>query len=255
MPARGDRRSLAGGGAGGGRGRRAALSIARRDAGEGTARWRHPRHPESAADRKADRDQRRRSRAPARKHGWQGKGAGRSPPRTQPHHAQGERSGRFRRARASGGGDGQRDVLQAGSILRRRALAPRAGRRANPHQHDPRGAQPADALRRDRRGAGDRLARGARLPGRGYRGDQSALRERRARHFHALRHHCLPAELGADLAGEQGLSELRGRGLLHHRGHQRQPLGADHAAKEIRASGGPVVVEAIRRERGADGAR
>jgi predicted dehydrogenase len=64
------------------------------------------------------------------------------------------------------------------------------------------------AVRRVRRGAGDCLARGARLPGRRHRGDQHPVRERRARQLHALRHGRLCAELGADLAGKQGLSEL-----------------------------------------------
>ena len=85
---------------------------------------------------------------------------------------------RRRRARPAGRRDGQRDVLQAGPLLRGRAVATRAGRRADPDQHDPRGAQPAHAVRRDRRRAGVRVARRARIPGRGHGRDRPSLRER-----------------------------------------------------------------------------
>ena len=46
-------------------------------------------------------------------------------------------------------------------------------------------------------------------------------------------------------AGEQGLSDLRGRGLLRDRGYERQPLGAHDAAQDLRAAGGPFLVEAL----------
>ncbi len=71
------------------------------------------------------------------------------------------------------------------------------GRRPDPAQHDPRGAQPAHAVRRDRRRAGLRLARDARLRGRGHGGDQPALRQRRARHLHAERHRRLRRAAGS----------------------------------------------------------
>ena len=48
----------------------------------------------------------------------------------------------------------------------------------------------------------------ARLRGRGHGGDQSAVRERRARHVPPFRHRGVREELGADLAGEQELRDL-----------------------------------------------
>ena len=78
----------------------------------------------------------------------------------------------------------------------------------DPDQHDPRSAQPADAVRRDRRRAGVRIARDARLSGGGHRRHQPALRQRRAGLVPAVRHRRLRAELGADVAGEQGVPDL-----------------------------------------------
>jgi predicted dehydrogenase len=71
----------------------------------------------------------------------------------------------------------------------------------------------------------------------------------------AVGHRRQPAQLGADLAGEQGLSELRRRGLLRHQRHQRQPLGADHAAQDVSAAGRPLVVETVRSGHRGHGAR
>ena len=87
----------------------------------------------------------------------------------------------------------------------------------------------------------------ARLPGRGHRRDQPALRQRRAGHVHALRHGRLPPQLGADVAGERGLRELCRRGLLRDRRHVRLAVGADDAAQDLCQRGGPLVVEALRR--------
>ena len=141
---------------------------------------------------------RRRGRAAGRG-GRRSAGAGphRPSPRAQPDHGEGERGDRLRRARPAGRGHGQRRVLQARPLLRRRAVAPRARRRPDPAQHDPRGPQPAHAVRRDRRGAGVRIERDARLPGRGHGGDQPALRQRCARHLPALRHRRLARAAGS----------------------------------------------------------
>ena len=63
-----------------------------------------------------------------------------------------------------------------------------ARRRPDPDQHDPRDRQPARDDRRDRRSAGVRVERDARLRGRGHGGGQPALRQWRAGHLPAVRH-------------------------------------------------------------------
>ena len=68
------------------------------------------------------------------------------------------RGRRQRRAGTPGRRHRQRHLLQARPLFRRRAVAARARRRPDPDQHDPRGAQPAHVVRRDRRRAGHRLA-------------------------------------------------------------------------------------------------
>ncbi len=185
------------------RGRRLAEPVSRR-AGAAVHRRRGGRAAGEAGGRHG-----RRSRAARRGGRGEERARDRRPsPRAQPDHGAGEGADRRGPARPHRRGHGQRGVLQARPLLRGRAVAPGAGRRPDPDQHDPRGAQPADAVRRDRRGAGGRVERGAGLRSRGHRGDQPALRQRSPGHVHALRHRRLPPQLGADVAGERGLREL-----------------------------------------------
>jgi hypothetical protein len=83
-------------------------------------------------------------------------GADRPPPGAQPDHGQGPGGRCVRPTGPSGHRDRQRHLSEAGPLFRRRPVAARAGRRADPDQHDPRGAQPAPAVWRDRGRAGDR---------------------------------------------------------------------------------------------------
>ena len=85
------------------------------------------------------------------------------------------------------------------------------------------------------------------LRGRGHGRDQPALRERRARRLPAVRHRRVAEELGADLAGEQGVPDLRRRGRLHAHRHARIARRADDAAQVLREGFGPLVVQAVQR--------
>lgn len=96
----------------------------------------------------------------------------------------------------------ERRVLQARPLFRRWSVASPAGRRSNPAQHDPRGAQPAHAVRRDRRGAGLLVERDTRVCGGGHSRHQPAFRRRRARHLHALRYRRVRAPAGEQTSEE-----------------------------------------------------
>jgi len=61
--------------------------------------------------------------------------------------------------------------------------------------------------------------------------------------FLLSRHGCVTAVLGADLAGEQEVRQLSGRGLLPHRRNPRFAVGAHHAAQGV--PGRRILVGAV----------
>ena len=177
----------------------------------------------------------------------------RAGPRRAPSAAQPDRAGRARRrrvglARARRRRDRQCRVLQAGRVFRRSRMAPRAGRRADPDQHDPRGREPAAHRRRDRGRAGVRVERDAWLCCRGYRVDCAAFRKWRTRHVPAVGHRRVGEELGADRAGERGLRCVSRRGLLHGDRHAGLARRADDARAPLRRWRRALVVPAVCRD-------
>ena len=62
-------------------------------------------------------------------------------------------------------------------------------------------------------------------------------------------------ELGTHVAGEQGVSDLRRRGLLRRDGHVRLAVDTDDAAQDVRPRRRPLVVEAVPDERRGNDAR
>jgi Oxidoreductase family, NAD-binding Rossmann fold len=114
--------------------------------------------------------------------------------------------------------------------------------------------KPAHAVRRYRRGASLFVSCYPRFSGRRHRRYQLAIRERSARIIHVVRHRCLRAQLGADLAREQGLCDLSRRRLLRHCRHLRFALDTDDALEDVRQGGGSLVVEAVRSQRRRDDA-
>ena len=124
-------------------------------------------------------------------------------------------------------------------------VAPSAGRRPDPDQHDPRGRQPARGGRRDRRRAGIRVERDARLSGRGYGRDQSAVRKRRAGRVSALRHRSVPKNWEQTSQENKAYPTYRGRRLLHHHRHERLARRADDAPQVLREGGRSLLVEAV----------
>ena len=263
-----DRRSGAEGGRGRAEVRRAAVQVAGRVLRQGQARRRRARHAQPDARRAGTRVHRgRRSRA-----SWKSRSAHtleegkrlveaaekanaqaprRPPSSAQPDPAQGGRDRAVGRARAAGRRDRQRRVLQArdrGLLRSAVRMAQAAGRRSDPDQHDPRSRQPARADGRDRRGAGVRVERDAQVRGRGHGRHQPAFRQRRARHVPALRHRRVAQELGADVAGEQGVRDVSGRGRVRHHRHARIAGGSDDAPADLRAGRGPLVVQAVQVE-------
>ena len=115
----------------------------------------------------------------------------------------------------------------------------------DPHQHGPRSRKPARDGRRDRRRAGVRDQRDAQVRSRGHRRDQPQVRERRTWVVPAVGHRRFREELGADVAREQGVSDVRGRGCVRHHRHQRVACRADDAPQALRARRGTLVVEAV----------
>ena len=193
---------------------------------QGPPRRRGPRDAESAARRPGARMHRRqsahagrkargahaRSRHEAVRGGRSGERAraGRPPPPPQLDHGQGRRGHRERDAREDRRRRGHRALLQGrerGLLRRRVRVAARTRRRSHPAQHDSRGRQPALAVRRNRGRAGVHVERHAKFSGRGYGGHRVALRQRRARHLHAVGHRGLGSKLGAHVRRGPALRE------------------------------------------------
>ena len=163
-------------------------------------------------------------------------GAGRSPSPPQLDHGQGGRGHRERNAREDRRRRRHGAFLQArkrGLLRRCVRVAAAARRRSHPAQHDSRGRQPALAVRRDRVGAGVHVERHPPISGRGHGGYRVALRERRARHVHAVRHRGVGPELGAHVRRRSAFREWahRQRRLLRRRRNLRLAVDSHDAPR------------------------